>query len=154
MTYQVTKQIASGQLLLPQQAQLEHWVKLSLQRFMPRAEVVIRFTDEAEMTTLNHRYRNKIGVTNILSFPFAGELPKGPPLLGDLVICAPRVEQEAHQQAKTLEAHYAHLVIHGLLHLLGYDHELAPDAEIMEQQEIQILTELGYNNPYKELEIT
>ncbi len=109
----------------------------------PHGEITIRVVDRTEMAALNHRYRGKIGPTNVLSFPF--EAPPGLPLdiLGDVVICAPLVLAQAASQGKPPMAHWAHLVIHGTLHLCGYDHQQPQEAEQMESLEQNILTELG-----------
>ena len=113
------------------------------------AELSIRIVDEAESAELNQTYRHKSGPTNVLSFPC--EVPAGVPndLLGDLVICAPVVEREALEQCKNSEAHWAHMVIHGVLHLRGYDHLQEDEAEHMEALEVEILDGLGYPNPYE-----
>ncbi|RYU57810.1 rRNA maturation RNase YbeY [Methylolobus aquaticus] len=115
------------------------------------AELVIRVVDRDESADMNSRYRGKAGATNVLSFPFT--VPEGvvTELLGDLVICAPLVEEEAAAQGKTMEAHWAHLTIHGVLHLQGYDHQSPDEAEIMEAKEVAILAQLGYPNPYEEV---
>lgn len=118
-------------------------------------ELTVRIVDEEEITALNQQYRNKAGATNILSFPF--EMPPeidlsevmATRLLGDLVLAASVVKEEAQAQGKTLAAHWAHLLVHGTLHLLGYDHQHAEAAEIMEHKEIAILNTLGYTNPYR-----
>jgi probable rRNA maturation factor len=111
-------------------------------------EVTIRLVDAAESHTLNAAYRGKAAPTNVLSFPADLDLPLDIPLLGDLVICLPVVQAEAQDQQKTETAHLAHLTIHGLLHLHGYDHETDADASDMETLEIGILEKLGYANPY------
>lgn len=114
-------------------------------------EIVIRIVDEPESAALNERYRNKGGPTNVLAFP-AGDLPVTdvePPPLGDVVICAAIVAREAHEQGKQLEAHWAHIVIHGCLHLLGFDHEADDDAREMELREADLLAELGIGDPYR-----
>lgn len=121
-----------------------------------QGEIAIRIIDEAESQALNHDYRGKDAPTNVLSFPF--ELPEGLPeelqaelgdgIIGDIAICASVVRQEAQQQGKASEAHWAHMVVHGVLHLLGYDHINDQDANIMEALETRILSELGYPNPY------
>jgi len=108
------------------------------------AEITIRIVDNDESQNLNNIYRKKKYPTNVLSFLVDGEVH----LIGDIVLCAPVIEKEALEQSKKLEAHYAHLIIHGALHLYGYDHENKKDADIMEAKEIKILTGLGYKNPY------
>ena len=108
------------------------------------AEITIRIVDNDESINLNNIYRKKKYPTNVLSFLVDEEVH----LIGDIVLCAPVMEKEALQQSKKLEAHYAHLIIHGALHLYGYDHENKKDADIMEAKEIKILTKLGYKNPY------
>jgi probable rRNA maturation factor len=114
-------------------------------------DVSIRIVDAAESSMLNERYRGKPGPTNVLAFP-AGDVPTPagePKPLGDIVICAPLVASEAADQRKTLEAHWAHIVIHGCLHLCGYDHVSGPDAEQMEGRERALLAELGIADPYR-----
>ena len=108
------------------------------------AEITIRIVDNDESINLNNIYRKKKYPTNVLSFLVDDEVH----LIGDIVLCAPVIEKEALEQSKKIEAHYAHLIIHGALHLYGYDHENKKDAEIMEEKEIKILTKLGYKNPY------
>jgi probable rRNA maturation factor len=108
------------------------------------AEITIRIVGSDESKNLNAMYRKKKYPTNVLSFL----VDDAHHLIGDIVLCAPVIEQEALNQSKNLEAHYAHLIIHGALHLYGYDHENKKDAEIMEKKEIKILTKLGYKNPY------
>ena len=137
----------------PSQQELEGWVKLALLDSTPgECEVTLRLVDEEESQMLNLTYRGKDKPTNVLSFPFddpidlaaAGELS----LLGDLVICVPLVVQEAEQQHKPLPHHWAHLVIHGLLHLQGMDHIQDQEAETMEALETQLLAKLGIPDPY------
>lgn len=142
-------QIASAATQMPSSSLFLHWVNTALADTQQTScEVVIRIVDEPEMTELNQTYRHKTGATNILSFPF--EAPAGVELnlLGDLVACAPVIEREAQQQGKLLEHHWAHIITHGLLHLLGYDHEQETDAESMETLEINILKKLDIDNPY------
>lgn len=143
-------QIAYQTDSLPTQEQIELWLTTTLSNYQRSFELTIRIVDNQESQTLNHQYRNKDKPTNVLSFPF--ELPDGIELdlLGDLVICAPIVEQEAKQQNKPLIAHWAHMIIHGCLHLLGYDHINDNEAEEMETLEIKLLAQLGFNNPYQE----
>lgn len=135
---------------LPTQAQFETWVRVALGDTMDEAELTIRIVDASESQQLNHDYRGKNKPTNVLSFPF--EAPPGIelPLLGDLVICASVVENEALEQQKALEAHWAHMVVHGCLHLLGYDHIEDAEAEEMESLETTLITGLGFPDPYKE----
>ena len=107
--------------------------------------------DEAESADFNQRYRDKMGPTNVLSFPFEPPLGgQGRRYLGDLVICAPLVAREAAEQGKSPEAHWAHLVVHGVLHLLGYDHLDEAEAQAMEALETAILGDLGYPPPYED----
>ena len=134
----------------PDEDDIRRWIEAVLAAEAKTAEVelTVRIVDEAEMAELNARYRHKTGPTNILSFPF--EAPPGVELnlLGDLVIAAPVVQREAREQGKTETAHWAHMVVHGTLHLLGYDHLKPAEAEDMEAREINILHELGFSNPY------
>ena len=134
----------------PDEDDIRRWIEAVLAAEAETAEVelTVRIVDEAEMAELNARYRHKTGPTNILSFPF--EAPPGVELnlLGDLVIAAPVVQREAREQGKTETAHWAHMIVHGTLHLLGYDHLKPAEAEDMEAREIRILQQLGYSNPY------
>ena len=108
------------------------------------AEITIRIVDSDESKSLNTMYRKKKYSTNVLSFL----IDDNSHLIGDIVLCAPIIEKEALEQAKSIEAHYAHLIIHGALHLYGYDHENKKDADMMEAKEIKILSGLGFKNPY------
>lgn len=143
-------QIAVEGHTLPTVEQFELWVRTALGQTMPEAELTIRLVEAEESQTLNRDYRGKDKPTNVLSFPF--EVPEGIelPLLGDLIICAQVVEQEANEQGKTLDAHWAHMVIHGCLHLLGYDHIEDEEAEEMESLETELILGLGYPDPYQE----
>lgn len=142
-------QIALDWPTLPTEAQFRRWVAAALQPPDTSVELTIRVVDEAEMTLLNSTYRHKSGPTNVLSFPFEAPLPElDTGLLGDVVICAPVVEREAALAHKTAEAHWAHLVVHGVLHLQGHDHQDAEPAAAMEQLETRILAALGYPDPY------
>ena len=136
--------------LIPEKKQFKYWLDAVLKNDNQDSEIVIRVVDKDEMIKFNEQYRDKKGSTNILSFPF--EVPDGveSQLLGDLLVCAPVVEQEARQQNKKLEQHWAHLIIHGILHLLGYNHIDDVEAEEMEALEINILSTIGINNPYQE----
>lgn len=135
---------------IPSPSELELWANAVLDyEGLDEQEVTIRFTDEAESQSLNHEYRGKDKPTNVLSFPF--EAPPGIEinLLGDLVICAPVISREAEEQQKAVSDHYAHMTVHGLLHLMGYDHIDDADAEEMESKEIEILAQLGIDDPYQ-----
>jgi len=134
---------------VPEKAQFEQWVMAALQE-NAAGELAIRIVDEDEGRTLNHQYRGKDYATNVLSFPF--DAPEGVPIdyLGDLVICAPVVEREAIEQAKALKSHWAHMVVHGVLHLQGYDHIEKDDAQEMETLEKVIMARLGYQDPYQD----
>jgi len=109
----------------------------------------VRIVGAARSRSLNAHYRHKDKPTNVLSFAGAGSAPDGRYFLGELVICAPLVAREAHAQGKSLQAHWAHLSIHGVLHLLGFDHERAPEAAKMASREIQILDRLGFSDPHR-----
>ena len=145
---EVDLQVAVDADHLPSRTQLEDWINAVLDPNLA-TELTVRIVGEAEMTELNGTYRHKPSVTNVLSFPCEADVPMDVQLLGDLVICAPVVEREAREQAKPLEAHWAHLVIHGTLHLLGFDHVTEDEAERMERREIQLLHQFGYANPYE-----
>ena len=134
----------------PDQQQIQLWVDAALDGYDQDTEIVVRIVDEQESAELNEQYRHKSGPTNILSFPV--DLPEGIDLdlLGDLVICAPVLEKEALEQGKALAHHWAHIIVHGVLHLLGYDHIGDDEAELMEAKEITILNTLHINNPYTE----
>ena len=166
MATQLDLQLACSAKNIPSQAQFQQWLdcvllsddfikdlaKISTKNAIKIHnvfEVTIRLVDIAESQTLNHQYRNKNKPTNVLSFPF--EVPDEIELnlLGDLVICADIVENEAKEQNKTINDHWAHMVIHGCLHLLGFDHISDSEAEIMESIEINSLAKLGITNPYQ-----
>jgi probable rRNA maturation factor len=133
---------------LPAAVSFRRWAAAAAKGRIKRADLAIRVVDEKEGRALNRHYRGKDYATNVLSFPV--ELPEGVtlPLLGDLVICAPVVAREAREQGKAPAAHYAHLTIHGVLHLLGLDHEDPREADAMEQIERDILAGLGLPDPY------
>lgn len=144
-------QIATEARNIPDESMITSWVSAALPPGQQDSELTIRIVSPAESEALNGRYRNKHKPTNVLSFP--SDLPDeiDIPLLGDLVICAAVVESEAKTQGKTLEAHWAHMVIHGTLHLLGYDHIDDSEAEVMEARETELLCVLGYPAPYEHL---
>jgi len=141
---------------LPSAVSFRKWVAAALTGRIREADLAIRIVDAKEGRALNRHYRGKDYATNVLSFPADAaegvKLPKGVkmPLLGDLVICAPVVAREAKEQGKALNAHYAHLTVHGVLHLLGWDHEDDREAECMEQLEREILAGLGIDDPYRD----
>jgi probable rRNA maturation factor len=138
---------------LPAKAEFRRWAQAALKgrHTGTTAELTIRVVDTAESSALNQTYRHKQGPTNVLAFPFQAPVAEiADSLLGDIVICAPVVASEAIVQGKALAAHWAHLVIHGVLHLLGYDHQEEAQAQAMERLEREILAELGYPDPYGE----
>ena len=139
---------------VPSAVSFRKWVAAALDSRIREADLAIRIVGTKEGRALNHHYRGKDYATNVLSFP--AELPEGlpegvkMPLLGDLVICAPVVAREAKEQKKPLAAHYAHLTVHGVLHLLGWDHEDEKEPVCMEQLEREILAGMGIEDPYGE----
>jgi len=139
---------ASRYASIPDVADFRRWARAALADAEGEGELSLRIVDEAEGSQLNRTYRQKSGPTNVLSFPF--EAPPGTEskLLGDLVICAPVVGREAREQGKPEPAHWAHMVVHGIMHLRGYDHDTEEDAERMEGKEREILARLGYADPY------
>lgn len=133
---------------VPSPAKLVQWAEAALAGRSEDAQMTVRVVDEAEGAALNARYRRRAGATNVLAFAFdAPELPSLR-ILGDVVVCAPVAAREAREHGKPLDAHWAHLVIHGTLHLLGYDHEAPRSAQEMEAIEREILARLGYPDPY------
>jgi probable rRNA maturation factor len=127
------------------------WIAAALPCARPSNSTVlsVRIVGKARSRSLNSRYRHKDKPTNVLSFAGAGRMPDGRLYLGELVICAPIVAAEARAQGKPLQAHWAHMTVHGVLHLLGFDHERAPEAVKMASCEAQILDRLGFSNPYR-----
>ena len=134
-------QYASNAADLPSRAQVRHWVRVALD---DDANVTVRFVDTIEGRALNAEYRGKDYATNVLTFVYDDAEPRA----GDIVLCAPVIRKEADTQRKTLAAHYAHLVVHGMLHMQGFDHERAADAKAMEARETAILARLGLPDPY------
>lgn len=134
-------QLASHSNDIPSAALFKRWVRAALR---VETSLTIRIVDEEEGRQLNASYRGKDYATNVLTFPLTEE----PMLIGDIVICAPVVAKEALEQGKSLLAHYAHMTVHGVLHLHGYDHEVDAQAELMETIEIAIMRKLGFANPY------
>ncbi|MDA0145399.1 MAG: rRNA maturation RNase YbeY [Vibrio toranzoniae] len=133
---------------LPTEQDIQLWLDKTIPQFQENAELTVRIVDTEESHQLNHEYRGKDKPTNVLSFPF--EAPPGIELdlLGDLIICRQVVEKEAEEQNKPLLAHWAHMVVHGSLHLLGYDHIEDDEAEEMESLETEIMQAMGFEDPY------
>ena len=135
---------------LPAPASFRKWAEATLQERLRRVDLAIRLVGEREGKALNRHYRGKDYATNVLSFP--AELPEEVkvkmPVLGDIVMCAPVIAREAREQGKDLPAHYAHLTVHGILHLLGWDHENDREADAMETLEREILATMGFDDPY------
>ena len=149
--------VREGRDWAPTTAEIRTWASAALGRRAAGAELAVRVVKPAESQRLNARYRGRNQPTNVLSFPVP-ELPAtaagphaAPRPLGDLVICASVVRDEARQQHKAIKAHWAHLVIHGALHLLGYDHERDDEARRMERREVAVLKRFGITNPYRSL---
>lgn len=143
MAADITIQFASEEPSVPGENEILNWARSALEE--KEGEITIRITDEDEMRSLNHRWRNIDSLTNVLSFPLHDA---GSPLLGDIAVCAPVLRQEAAQQGKAVNAHWAHIIIHGILHLMGYDHGDETDAEFMETKETAIMQDLGFPDPY------
>ena len=139
LTLSVQHGIAASNL--PSRTQIRKWARAALEH---DAKIAVRVVGRSEGRMLNRSYRHKDYATNVLTFVFRDT----PPFEGDLALCAPVITQEAREQGKSVAAHYAHLVVHGVLHLQGYDHEKKPDARVMENRESRIITGLGYADPY------
>lgn len=155
MSLQVDIQRATAEPV-PDEDDIRRWIAMTLTRIAAPsgavqrdAEVCVRLVDADEMATINQTYRDRAGPTNVLSFPAALPAELKLPLLGDIVICAPVVRAEAAAQHKALKAHWAHMAVHGTLHLLGYDHMEEEDAAVMEALESAILADLHYPCPYR-----
>ncbi len=138
----------------PTQADVQLWAETAIRGVQDQdnAELTVRIVGEDESANLNETYRHQHGATNVLSFPFEAPVEVESHLLGDLVICAPVVEKEAAQQGKSVQSHWAHMVVHGSLHLLGYDHIDDDGAHEMESLEIKLLESLGFSDPYNDAE--
>jgi len=149
MMHEVDVQVACKEHDLPGRSELSAWACAAVGKGREDCELTIRVVDEAEIERLNCTYRNKEGATNVLSFPFDAPPGVDLPLLGDIVICAPVVRREANEQSKSVTSHWAHMVVHGALHLLGFDHEQAGEAQEMEATEARILADFGFDNPYE-----
>jgi probable rRNA maturation factor len=142
-------QVACEGVDLPSEIDFRRWAKAALAGAAvdAAAEITLRIVDEAEGAALNQRYRKKAGPTNVLAFPYDVETEQD--LHGDLVMCAPVVQREAREQGKTAAAHWAHMCVHGILHLCGYDHATQDEADVMEGLETSILVGLGFPRPYE-----
>ena len=152
MSYRIDVEVNSSSTKIPSVENIELWISTALHSDeLNQAEVSVYIVDEPESQELNSQYRGKNKPTNVLSFP--ADIPDevGVPLLGDLVICAPVVEREAREQGKSLEAHWAHMLVHGTLHLLGYDHVNDDEADVMEALETRLITQLHFPAPYNEI---
>ncbi len=152
MSYQIDVEINSTSKQIPSLDNIERWISAALHSDeLVNAEVSVYIVDEAESQELNFQYRAKDKPTNVLAFPADIHEEVGVPLLGDLVICAPIVAREAAEQKKDLDAHWAHMLIHGTLHLLGYDHTEDDEANVMEALETYLITQLNFPAPYTEI---
>ena len=149
MTLSLQVQRASESKKIPTKASLARYAEAAIASGHSGAGLVIRIVDEAESRSINRQFRGIDKPTNVLAFPFEAPPRVRSKHIGDLVVCAPVVEREAAEQGKPLEAHWAHMVVHGVLHLLGHDHQTDADAETMEGLEIAILGRLGFPNPYE-----
>ncbi len=154
MTYHIDIQHACKEKLPVTDITLCQWAELTLSQECTTAELTLRFVDAQEITALNHQYRKQNKATNVLAFPAV--IPPGVelecPLLGDVIICPAVLQQESIELQKSLTEHFAHIVIHGILHLLGYDHIQEEDALVMQPLEIELLARLNFDNPYSNLE--
>lgn len=153
--YSIIVQLAADEkAYVPSAASLRKWAKQTLKSNIDSGEITLRVVSIPEMTTLNESFRKKAGPTNVLSFPFDTppeiDEDEADAFLGDIVICAEVVNDEAAIQHKSPDAHWAHMVVHGIYHLLGYDHMIDSEAEIMEGLEIKSMQALGFGNPYDE----
>lgn len=158
MSIEVEVQNATDAENIPGMEQIQSWVEAALEGRKETAELVVRIVDEEESAQLNQQYRGKQGATNVLSFLFkvpevTADLSSGSEelsLLGDVVICAPVVEAQAKEQGKELFSHWAHMVVHGCLHLIGLDHQVPEEADKMEELETGIIKKLGFPAPYED----
>lgn len=151
MTYNIDIQYACADSIPVSDDDIEKWATLPLKIERKRAELTLRFVDKEEMTQLNHAYRQKNKPTNVLAFPMTlpDDVANEYPLLGDVIICPAVLKQESQSLNKSINEHWAHIVIHGVLHLLGYDHIEEQDALEMQTIEIKLLAKLGFDNPYQ-----
>lgn len=154
MNYQIDLQIACEQTLPVTENELRLWVETALQPFKPRAELTLRLVESEEIRNLNNTYRKKDSPTNVLAFPssITENIILEYPLLGDIIICPEVLSEESFVQKKSLKAHWAHIVIHGVLHLLDFDHITDEEEAVMQKMEIKLLSQCGFANPYHEEE--
>ncbi len=154
MKLKLDVQYATQAAAVPDKAALAQWARAAFAGApldaLQSAEVTVRIVDEPESAALNERYRRKQGATNVLSFPYDEPPVVDGRLSGDLVICAPIVQREARARGVTETAHWAHMVVHGILHLRGYDHIDEQEAAVMEGLEVEVLQKLGFPNPYSD----
>ena len=152
LDYQI-EPACSRESYMPDEQEVNTWLQCVLEQVHcdTPAQFSVYIVSEQEITALNSQYRHKNRATNVLSFPYQALPGVDVPLLGDIVICADVVNKEALEQDKSAEQHWAHMIVHGALHLLGYDHMDDQDAQQMETMEIRILSQLGFSNPYGEL---
>jgi len=148
MALEIEVQIATTAKTLPHPNQIKEWASVALWERASKAEITIRLVDEAESAALNLQYRKKNGPTNVLSFPYTIFPNMDIEILGDIVICAPVVAKEAELNNKSLLGHWAHMTVHGILHLIGFNHIANEDALEMEGLETDILVKLGFPPPY------
>ena len=152
MTIEVDIQIACNASETPSKNKLKKWACFTLLEFLDKGEITIRIVDAAESRQLNQRWRKINKPTNVLSFYYGENTAPVNNYIGDIVLCAPVIIKEAKEQKKNIEAHFAHMVIHGCLHLMGYDHEKKREADEMETLEIDLMHKLGFTNPYQVIE--
>ena len=148
MTAKINVAYLSNALELPTEATIAHWAQAALEGYERDVEVGVRIVDESEIIELNQRFRKKAEPTNVLSFPFEDPPGTQSDVLGDVVVCAPIVSSQAQMEGKPISAHWAHMVVHGIMHLRGYGHESTEEADAMEHMETRILESLGYPDPY------
>ncbi len=150
MSLEIIVVYASRKPWAPPRKHIARWARAALGRRRGAWELAVRVVGRAEIRRLNRRFRRKDRPTNVLAFQTTVKQADGRKLLGDLVICAPVVAREAHDQAKSLAAHWAHMIVHGALHLTGYEHERGADARRMERRERSILKAIGFSDPYED----
>ena len=148
MTAKINVEYVSNASELPAEVKIAHWAQAALEGYERDVEVGVRIVDESEIIQLNQRFRKKAEPTNVLSFPFEDPPGTQTDVLGDVVVCAPIVSSQAQTEGKPLSAHWAHMVVHGIMHLRGYDHETPKEADAMEHMETRILEGLGFPDPY------